>query len=53
MKPNLMHHVTTRLHILEPGMVQERTSQSLNGPLLLINPQAANLNMEIHMEGFI
>lgn len=33
--------------------LQERTSQGMNDPLLLIKPQAANLNMEIHMEGFI
>lgn len=53
MKPNLTHRVTARLHILEPDMLQEGTSQGMNGPLLLINPQAANLNMEIHREGFI
>lgn len=53
MKPNLAHHVTACLQILEPDMVQERTSQGMNGPLLLINPQTVNLKMEIHMKGFI
>lgn len=53
MKPNVIHHVTACLQILEPDMVQERTSQGMNGPLLFINSQAVNLKMEIHMEGFI
>lgn len=53
MKPDLTHRVTPCLHTLEPDMVQDRPGQDINDPLLLINPQAANLNMDIHMKGFI
>lgn len=53
MKLDLTHRVTPRLHTLEPDMVQDRPGQDINDPLLLINPQAANLNMDIHMKGFI
>lgn len=51
--PDLSHHVTARLHALEPDTVQGRSGQDINGPLLLINPQAAKLTMEMHKKGFM